>query len=97
MALWLLLLAAQQGAVVHELSHLRPVQAAELASGAQSFGETTCPACLAYAQAASPAFSHAFNTPLLAVAKSELIPGPRFSATDAEVPQPRSRGPPALS
>jgi hypothetical protein len=97
LGLWLLLLAAQQGAVVHELSHLRSVQATELTSGAQSYGETTCPVCLSYAQAASPAFSHAFKIPLLAVAKSELIPGPRFSATDFEVPQPRSRGPPALS
>jgi hypothetical protein len=97
LALWLLLLAAQQGAVVHELSHLRAVQAAELTGGAQSYGEATCPACLAYAQAASPAFSHAFDTPLLAPAKSELIPGPRFSAADAEVPRARSRGPPALS
>jgi hypothetical protein len=94
--LWLLLLVAQQGAIVHELSHFTRVNSVDLgASGGAT--ESTCALCPAFAQVITPAFSHAFHIPSLVRAASERIGEPRYSAIDAEIPQPRSRGPPSLS
>ncbi len=92
--LLLLLLIAQQGAVVHELGHLSEVHGTEamLASGAV---DAACALCPAYAQVVTPAFSHSFHVPLLARAAPPRSAPPLFSAVDAAVPTPRSRGPPS--
>ena len=101
LSLVLLLLTAQQGAVVHEISHLSG--AAQVPNQAQSradaggTADTTCALCPAFAQAASAAFSHSFQIPLLVRTGSQLTPEPRFADIDAAVPPPRSRGPPSLS
>jgi hypothetical protein len=97
LGLFLLLLTAQQGAVVHELSHLSGADQAQVRVDAGGTVDTTCALCPAFAQAASPAFSHSLQIPLLVRMGSQLSPELQFLAVDAAVPRPRSRGPPSLS
>jgi hypothetical protein len=97
LGLFLLLLTAQQGAVVHELSHLSGAGQAQVRVDAGGTVDTTCALCPAFAQAASPAFSHSLQIPLLVRTGSQLGPELRFLVVDASVPHPRSRGPPSLS
>jgi hypothetical protein len=104
LSLFLLLLTAQQGAVVHELSHLSGTDRARAGTDqarvrvdAGGTVDTSCALCPAFAQAASPTFSHSFQIPLLVRMGSQLTPEPRFVGVDASVPRPRSRGPPSLS
>jgi hypothetical protein len=96
LGLLLLLMVAQQGALVHELSHVFRASDPQLKvdSGA---AETSCALCPAFAQVATPAVSHAFDVPLLGRATPLLAAEPRHAAIDASVPRPRSRGPPSLS
>ncbi len=91
--LWLLLMVAQQGAVVHELGHVAQISGVST-SVATGLSDSNCALCPAYAQAASPAFSHAFFIPSLVRAPLELIAEPLFVAADNPVPAARSRGPP---
>ncbi len=97
LALLLLVMTAQQGAVVHELGHLTGTGTVELRLDARGVLDTTCALCPAFAQVVSPAFSHSFHIPLLVRTVSLLLPEPRFTAADAAAPRPRSRGPPVLS
>jgi len=96
LCIWLLLLVAQQGAVVHELSHASGVSGAEikLAGGG---ADTICALCPAFAQVVAPAFSHPFVLPLLLRAAVVRTSTPPIEAFDAAIPTPRSRGPPSLS
>jgi hypothetical protein len=93
LSLLLLLLTAQQAAVVHELSHLSGLSGSQLNVDSGNVG-STCALCPAFAQASSPAFSHSFQIPLLVRAAAE--PGAKllFAVIEAAVPTPRSRGPP---
>jgi hypothetical protein len=96
----LLMLLAQQGAVFHELGHIS--QAGSVAASARTRAsvhadirvEKVCELCLAYSQLANPA-SHRVQLPQFeptaCAAESHPIP----TATPADVPTPRSRGPPA--
>jgi hypothetical protein len=59
--------------------------------------DTTCALCPAFAQAATAAFSHSLQIPLLARIAAQLAPEPRYAVVDSAVPRPRSRGPPSLS
>ena len=103
LGLLLLLLTAQQGAVDHELSHFSRAGTGQLGMHAQlgidagSLVDATCTLCPAFAQAATAAFSHSLHLPLPARSAANLAPELRFLVFDASVPQPRSRGPPALS
>ncbi len=97
LGLWLLLLTAQQGAVDHELSHFSNPGHAQLKVSSGGVVDTTCALCPAFAQAVSPAFSHAFQIPLPLRVASQVISEPRFAVADSAVPRPRSRGPPSLS
>ena len=92
------LLLSQQGAVVHEISHL-----AQLTSGGasgpgstgQAPGDLQCEACLAFAHLAGVATAHVVPPALLSF--SFPVPGneaPAFIAADA--PTARSRGPPTF-
>jgi hypothetical protein len=97
LGLLLLLMAAQHGAVVHELSHVPGASAAvngELRVQSDGTADTTCALCPAFAQVVTPAFSHSFHIPLLVRFALEAISEPRYVAIDAAVPRPRSRGPP---
>jgi hypothetical protein len=97
LALLLLLLLAQQGAVVHELSHLPGWSSAAIQVDVGTAADASCALCPAFAQAVAAAFSHSFHIPLLGRASPELNSEPRFSAHEATVPRPRSRGPPSSS
>jgi hypothetical protein len=92
--LLLLLLSAQQGAVVHELGHLAGAAGGSELSLDSGNSNTPCALCPAFAQASSPAFSHSFALPLLARATPEPQSTPQFAVIDAAVPTARSRGPP---
>jgi hypothetical protein len=97
LGLWLLLIAAQQGAVVHELSHFSRASNATARVDSRVAADAACVLCPVFAQVLTPAFSHAFHIPPLVRAASERIAEPRYFPIDAAVPQPRSRGPPSLS
>jgi hypothetical protein len=97
LGLLLLLMVAQQGALVHELSHVFRASDAQLKVDSGTVAETSCALCPAFAQVVTPAVSHAFHVPLLGRAAPLLAAEPRHSAIDASVPRPRSRGPPSLS
>lgn len=96
LGLLLVLLAAQQGAVVHELSHLPGSARAEARVQTGQAAES-CALCPAYTQVATPAFSHSFHIPLLVRAAPQRTPVHTHAAIDAAIPSPRSRGPPALT
>jgi short-subunit dehydrogenase involved in D-alanine esterification of teichoic acids len=93
LGLLLLLLTAQQGSVIHELSHLSGANGTEINvdSGAAN---SPCALCPAYAQAASPAFSHSFTVPALVRAAFVVSAKPFIAVIEAAVPTARSRGPP---
>ena|SRR5271170_4261864 len=104
LGLLLLLLIAQQGAVVHEIGHLSEISSSDVSSNNVSSSEArstaaladaTCALCPAFAQVATPAFSHSFHIPVLLRAALERSTDPRYIAVEAAVPTPRSRGPPS--
>ena len=96
LGLALLLLTAQLGAVLHEVSHICRVGTNVQA---QVHGDTalekTCDLCFAFSQVANPADSTVavglFEPS--ACAAGTLV---ACAATPADVPTPRSRGPPTL-
>src|SRR5208282_5138626 len=97
LGLLLLLMVAQQGAVVHELSHVSGASNGELRAQSDVAADTTCALCPAFAQVVTPAFSHSFHIPLLVRTAAERISERRCEAADSAAPRPRSRGPPSLS
>ena len=97
LGLLLLLMAAQQGAVVHELSHISGAAGGELRVQSNSAVDPSCALCPAFAQVVTPAFSHSFHIPLFVRVDAERSPEPRICAIDAAIPRPRSRGPPSSS
>ncbi len=97
LGLLLLLLTAQQGAVVHELSHVGVSPAGHVRVDSSHASEAACALCPAFAQAATPGFSHSFHLPPLDRVPPQLLSAAQFTAIDAPVPQARSRGPPRLS
>jgi hypothetical protein len=95
LGLALLLLTAQLGAVLHEVSHICRVGTNVQA---QVHGDTvlekTCELCFAFSQVANPAGSTAavgLFEPSSCAAGSPVA----CAATPADVPTPRSRGPPS--
>jgi hypothetical protein len=70
-ALLLLLLTAQHGAIVHELGHLVQSDGAQLKVDSARAADATCALCPAFAQVVTPAFTHAFQIPLLGRAAAQ--------------------------
>jgi hypothetical protein len=104
LGLLLLLLIAQQGAVVHEIGHLSEVSSSDVGSSdvgssearsSAGLADAACALCPAFAQVVTPAFSHSFHIPVLLRAALERGTDPRYIAVEAAVPTPRSRGPPS--
>jgi hypothetical protein len=91
LGLLLLLIVAQQGAVVHELSHVSGTNPLNVSS---SILDSSCAQCPGFAQVVSPAFSHSFYVPSLIRTAYEVSAEPIYAAIDTAVPRPRSRGPP---
>ena len=90
----LLLLLAQQGAVLHEISHICQVGQTDARVHAGALADKTCELCLAFSQVANPATQsvaqHALSpaactAELAHVTAEAAVPGPT----------PRSRGPPS--
>jgi hypothetical protein len=97
LCLVLLLIAGQQGALVHELGHLSGAHALDLRASPTHAAETACGLCPSFAQVATPAFSPSFTQP------QSMRPEPQY---DTQVPiaagestssSPRNRGPPSRS
>ena len=91
------LLLAQQGAVVHELSHVFGAAHRAGSKVDTRAADSTCAECPAFAQAASPAFSHSFQIPIHILLSAQLTTELTVAAIEAALPDPRSRGPPASS
>ena len=94
----LLLVVAQHGAVLHELSHIYYSGGASIGAqldATERLAEhSQCVTCLAFAQVATPAA--ASLAALLALPAAALIvPEPRYAIIAAASPTPRSRGPPS--
>ena len=97
LCLVLLLIGAQQAAVVHEVSHLSADQGLDLRVDPGGAAHGTCALCPLFAQVATPAFSHSFHLPLLVRVEAERSPERRIDAAAAAILRPRCRGPPSLS
>src|ERR1700722_7425674 len=104
LGLLLLLLTAQQGAVVHEIGHLSEISSSDVSPNDLSSSEArstaglagaACALCPAFAQVITPAFSHSFHIPVLLRAALDRGTDPLYAAVDTAVPTPRSRGPPS--
>ncbi len=98
LALPLLVLFAQQGAVLHELTHVYysgQALGTELRQDAQLPDDALCPACQAFAQIAHPAVGHAA---VLSPPPATYLPSPDpgYRTGGADAPSPRSRGPPQV-
>jgi hypothetical protein len=93
LALLLLLMAGQQGAIVHDLSHLACGAQGNSLDALKQDG-APCVLCPVFAQASAPTFSHSFKIPtLFRTAAQRTSPAPR-ELVETSAPRPRSRGPP---
>jgi hypothetical protein len=112
LGLLLLLITAQQGAVVHELSHYSGATQssgtkaggtkasgtkADVLIGARGSADANCALCPAFAQVLTPAFTHSFEVPLLVRADLQRSREPQYPSIETAALAPRSRGPPSLS
>jgi hypothetical protein len=94
----LLLLVAQHGAVLHELSHFShgtPAQGAMLDRSDPLLDNAACPTCQAFSQVANPATASAV---VLGFCPAAFIPtlDPSYAIVGVDTPTPRSRGPPQV-
>ena len=95
LGLALLLLTAQLGAVLHEVSHICRVGTnVQAQAHADTFLEKTCELCFAFSQVANPAGS-TVNVGQFEPSSCAAGPLSARAATPAAVPTPRSRGPPS--
>jgi hypothetical protein len=96
LGLALLLLTTQLGAVLHEVSHICRVGTnVEAQVHGDTVFEKTCELCFAFSQVANPAGSAVvvgLFEPSSCAARAPVA----CAATPADIPTPRSRGPPTL-
>lgn len=90
----LLMLLAQQGAVVHELGHLNP-RSAPTSHDEPLAHDALCLSCLAYAGIGSAAKPDVFRAPLLSFSHPTAA-AIAVAVLAAEALAPRSRGPPTV-
>src|ERR1700689_3054209 len=95
LALPLLLIFAQQGAMLHELSLIHRAGTDQVRYEGSALGAKVCETCLAFAQVGNPASAPVAALPAVAAVR-HYAPDPSFSITAAEAPPPRSRGPPPV-
>lgn len=88
----MLLLMAQQGALLHELSHYRAAEAQDDGDTRHTGGP--CALCLAFADIESAATPAVVPLLLLAQLSFLLVPAAIVTARAATPPARRSRGPP---
>ena len=87
------MLFAQQGALLHELSHYATTETQGHSKEQSSRGEA-CELCLAFAQVDSGVKPDLAVPALLADLAFELAPAATASIHGAELPAQRNRGPP---
>jgi hypothetical protein len=92
-----LLVAGQQGAVLHELGHLTGAQQPTRTVESPQPSDPVCALCSEFAQVSSPTFAYSFDLPPIAPTASVALSAPQITSVDAPVPTARSRGPPSLS
>ena len=95
LGLALLLLTAQLGAILHEVSHIcRVGKNVSEQVHADSYLEKTCDLCIAFSQVANPSGN---TVDVAQFEPSSCAAGLAVpcAATPADVPTPRSRGPPS--
>ena len=88
----LLLLVAQQGAVLHELSHVTGTESHD--SKKQSSRSDACDLCLAFAHVGAAAAPQPVSAPPLADLTHQLTPVHPVYQEASELPAQRSRSPP---
>jgi hypothetical protein len=91
----LLLVFAQQGAMLHELSHIHPVGSAQLRYDNDLLAGKICDTCAAFAQVGNPASASVSVLPALPTVR-HYVPEPLYTIVAAEALPPRSRGPPRV-
>ena len=90
----LLLLFAQQGAMLHELSHIHP-GAGQVRYENDLRAGKICDICAAFAQVGNPASASVAVLPAVAAVR-HYVPAPLYSIVATEALPPRSRGPPRV-
>jgi len=91
----LLLVFAQQGAMLHELSHIRPVGSDPVRYENDLFAGKICDTCAAFAQVGNPASASVAVLPTVATVR-HYVSAPLYSIVAAKALAPRSRGPPRV-
>lgn len=94
----LLLVLAQQGAMLHGLGHLSHASHAgggTALTAVNAQDSSPCATCEAFAQVANPASGGSLELPLV-LAPPGAVPAPRYSILVADTPTARSRGPPQI-
>ena len=91
----LLLVFAQQGAMLHELSHIQPVGSGQVRYESNLAAGKICDICAAFAQVGNPASATVAVLPAVAAVR-HYVPAPLYSIVAAEALPPRSRGPPRV-
>jgi hypothetical protein len=91
----LLLVFAQQGAMLHALSHAHPIGSDQVRYEVDVLGDKLCETCVAFTQVGNPASASIVVLPAVA-AVHHYAPEPAYSILGAEAPPPRSRGPPLV-
>ena len=91
----LLLVFAQQGAMLHELSHIHPVGSGQVRYENNLVAGKICDICAAFAQVGNPASASVAVLPAVAAVR-HYVPAPLYSIVAAEALPPRSRGPPRV-
>jgi hypothetical protein len=95
LGLVLLLVFAQQGAMMHELSHVYRTGSAGLQNEKTFLDGKLCETCLAFSQVANPASASLFVPPVVRTVR-HLSPAFQYAFIAAGALAPRSRGPPVL-
>ncbi|MGH8151054.1 MAG: hypothetical protein ACRETB_13910 [Steroidobacteraceae bacterium] len=92
----LFLVIAEQGAMLHKLSHTYysgRALAAQMSDDSGLIDNNDCPACRAFGQIANPVGSAA-TLPVVKPSTYLPIPAPAYHVATADTPTHRSRGPP---
>jgi hypothetical protein len=94
-ALAVFLVFAQQGAMLHELSHIHRAGSEQIRYAGSLPGGKLCETCVAYAQVGNPALASIAILPFFAAVHHD-VSEPIYVIIAAEAPPPRSRGPPRV-
>lgn len=92
----LFLVIAEQGAMLHKLSHTYysgRTLSAQVSDNSGLIDNDECPTCRAFGQIANPVGS-ATTLPVVKPSTRLPIPDPTYHVATADTPTPRSRGPP---